>query len=103
MIAFAQLGKLTRSWTAHEKEYAGSVPLCFVDAECGCRTLASGRNRHHELARTRHIDQIRRVKSYKNYAGCKLGSIEYASLVYRCSRDRVHADCHSRIHPDILP
>src|SRR5579884_2034312 len=82
MIAFAQFGKFTRSRPANEKQNAGALALSFVYAERGRSSFSAGWNRHYELTGTRHRNQIRRVKTKEDHAGCKFRPIQHALLVY---------------------
>jgi hypothetical protein len=90
MITRAKLGKFSCSRTADEEQNAGALTLSFIDAEGNSGSLAAGRNRHQELPRTRHMHELRSVKTKEEHAGRELFRIKHYNIV------------HSRHRPGIL-
>jgi hypothetical protein len=96
MIARAQFGKFASSGAAHKKQNAGALTLCLINAERGSAPLAARRNRHQELARSRHINQLRSVKTKEDHAGRELRCVGYDNIVH--CRHRLWAFSQEKRH-----
>lgn len=84
MVAGSQFRKFSRSGSANEEQDARALTLCFVDTERDGSSLASGRNGHQKLTGTRHIDDVRSVKTKEEHAGRELLRIENNTFVHCC-------------------